>query len=227
MFKYYKLILLFFVLLFFSSCSNIQVQDLEIEKIEEKKEEILLRPKMDENLITFVKNLMFDLSLHNINLINYKYINQEFGFYNLFKNEGKKDFTFQKKIIDNKNEELYEISDIVKNVQSEAKNYVVIKQDLNFYCSPLSDEFYGWNGEGVYLSDKVSSELLDMMIEKNRAHNNALLPSELKKADFIFKTAYKLILTPELVVYINNIDDKWYITLFDRITTDCSSIKNN
>lgn len=226
MFKYCKLILLFLIILFFSSCSNLQIEEPKIEK-EEKKQEILSRAEIDENLINFVKNLMFDLSLHNINLINYKYINQDFGFYNLFKIEGKKDFTFQKRIVDNKNEELYEISDIIKNIQSEAKNYVVIKQDLAFYCSPLSDEFYGWNGEGVYLSNKVNSDLLDIMIEKNKTNQNRYSIDELKKADFILKTAYKLVLTPELVVYISKIDKKWYITLIDRITTDCSSVKNN
>ena len=43
-------------------------------------------------------------------------------------------------------------------------------------------------------------------------------------SNFIEKTSYKVVLTPEVSFYITKIENNWYITLIDRITTDYTGL---
>ncbi len=181
------------------------------------------REPVSENLKTFIKDVINSFSQNDLEKINQKYINQDFGYYDLYKVEGNISFENKKEIYNFVEEDLEYISNIIYRVKKNAINYVIIEQDLSFNCSPNDDAYYGWNGEGLYLSAKTNPILQELMQKANEYKANTYSKEEIQKAKFIEETAYKITLTPELVFYVNKIQDKWYITLFDRITTNCSS----
>lgn len=224
-----NLIFSFLIFVFFTGCTvnnlNQKTTDdfgIKTETKIEKKIEYIREP-ISEDLKLFIKNLMKTFSKHDIEQINKKFINPSFGFYNLYKVEGNEIFTFQKEIYNVVEDQTDELCHMISRVESEAKDYVIIEQDIKFDCSPNDDTYYGWNGDGLYLSNKTKTLLSQMMLEANKYQENKYSIDELNKAYFIEKMAYKVILTPDIIVYVNKIDNKWYITLFDRITTDCSS----
>lgn len=216
------IVLIVFVI---SGCSTSSISSLNPQNIFVEKKIEYKREAVNNELLLFLKNLMKDLTYHDLALINKKYINPNFGFYNLYQIDGVKNFSYQKIIFNVIESETVEISNILELLEEKIKDFAIIQQDIKFDCSPTTDEFYGWNGEGLYLSDKTKTYLSDMMNEENKLQKNIYSKEEIEKANFIEKTGYKVIVTPELIFYVNKIEGKWYITLFDRITTDCSSKK--
>lgn len=231
----------FFVLsvtIIFSACSNTTLnntnndvltaptKEIEVKKVEEKPiEKKIVEAKREDispSLINSIKHMIYDFSRHDLSMINQKYIHPKFGFYNLYKIDDIKTFNHQKQIYNIVESDYYELSNIINDLPSEIKNLPVIEQDVKFDCSPMDDEFYGWNGDGLYISKNTRTYLSTMMIRANEVQPNKYTKNDLNKAYFIERTSYKVILTPELIFYVNKIDKKWYITLFDRITTDCT-----
>ena len=217
-------ILVFVLLTLFTTGCSIQNQSLStVFQKKEKKFYEMARPEFSEDLKVFIKKVAKAFALKDINKINTEFINQKVGIYNLIKVDGITSFTHQNliyNVIDSQNEEL---SDLISFVPKDTENFVIIEQDVVFNCSPNDDAYYGWNGEGLYVSDKTNNYLSKMMHDINKYQNNKYNEEDLKIAKFIENSSYKVVLTPDLVFYVNKIDEKWYITLFDRITTDCSS----
>ena len=143
----------------------------------------------------------------------------------LLKIDGVKVFLEQKMIYNIVEEESEEISHIISRVNPSSSKLKIIEKNIKFNCSPNDDAFYGWSEDGLYLSNKIDTFLSEMMKETNNYQKDKYKTKDFQKAALIEKTSYKVVLTPELSFYITKIDDNWYITLIDRITTDCSSIK--
>ena len=220
-----------FLISFISGCGINQVQSVAnkgiIENIKtvEKKEIIYKRPKVSELLKNRIRNILKAMSNNDLGKLNQDYIHPKFGFYNLHKIDGIKVFIEQKVIYNIVDNETEEISHIISRVNPSASNLKIIEKNIKFNCSPDDDAFYGWNHEGLYLSNNLESFLSKMMKESNIYEKNKYKVKDFQKAELIEKTSYKVVLTPELSFYITKIDNNWYITLIDRITTDCSSIK--
>ena len=60
------------------------------------------------------------------------------------------------------------------------------------------------------------------MEESNLLQANRFKKEEIEKADFIEQTSYEVTIPYNLIFYITKIDNKWYITLINNVTTDCS-----
>lgn len=197
----------------------------QVEKLKEKKV-VYKRPAVSLLLKNRIRDILKAMSTNDLNKLNQEYIHPSFGFYNLYKIdnlykiEGAKVFVAQKMIYNIVDEETEEISHIISRVKSKSLTLKIIEKNVNFDCSPDDDAFYGWNDDGLFLSNKTNFPLLEMM--KNL---NSYKQSDFQKAEQIQKTSYKVVLTPELSFYLTFIDNNWYITLVDRITTDCSSQK--
>lgn len=196
---------------------------LEEQKIDTAKkiEKIIYeRPAVSLLLKDTIRNIIKTMAANDLAKLNQEFIHPEFGFYNLYKLDGYKVFIEQKIIYNIIEEETEEISHIISRVKTASSKLKIIEKNIKFDCSPNDDTFYGWNGDGLYLSNKIDMSLSSMM--KDLSTFNL---KDYEKAIKIEKTSYKVVLTPELAFYLTKIDNKWYITLIDRISSDCSSIK--
>ncbi|GGD30453.1 hypothetical protein GCM10012288_00640 [Malaciobacter pacificus] len=229
-----NIFLLTILSIFITGCTvqtkNLSSGDFSFIKKEEKKFYELKRPEVSQDLKEFIKKVVVALSNKDLQTLNTKFINPKVGFYNLSKVDGITSFSHQKEIYNVIDSEVEEISELMNYISKDAINYVIIEQDLKFNCSPNDDAYYGWNGEGLYLSPITSDYLSKMITTLDEKQKTKYSEEEIKIAQFVEGESYKIILTPDIVFYVNKIDKKWYITLFDRITTDCSSpkeIENN
>jgi len=187
-------------------------EETEIKKVEYE------RPAISMLLKNRIREILNTMSKNDLSKLNKEYIHPKFGFFNLYKINGTEIFLQQDKIYNILEEQTDELSHIISRVNPDDSKLKIIEKNIKFDCSPNDDAFYGWNGEGLYLSNKMDISLSSMMKKLD-----TYTESEYKKALKIEETSYKIVLTPELTFYLSKIDNNWYITLVDRITTDCSS----
>ncbi len=224
-----KIVTSIFLISFLTGCGIKQVKTVDnngnITYSYEDEEIVYTRPEVSELLKNRINGILKTMASNDLIKLNKEYIHSEFGFYNLFKIDGIKVFLEQKEIYNIIEDETEEISHIITRVKNGSTKLKIIEKDIKFDCSPNNDAFYGWNDDGLFLSSITDSFLLKMMKEINVYQKNEYNKKDFQKAEKIEKTSYKVILTPELSFYITKIDDNWYLTLIDRITTDCSSIQ--
>lgn len=221
--KIQNILLPLFIVLFISGCS---IKDLNQVLEPQEKEFVYERKAVDDQMLLRIKDMIKAMSEDKLDLINKKYIHPSFGFYNLYKIDGRKVFTFQKKIYDIVEQKNEEISHLIYRVPKKAPLLAIQQKNTNFKCSPLNDAYYGWTEYGLFLNDKTRT-YLSSMVEFVNSYSKVeyYKKDDIHKVNLIEKTGYKVILTPEIIFYVTYIDDNWYITLFDRITTDCSTPK--
>lgn len=206
-------ILISLLLMFFISGCNIK--QVPIEKKKEFK-----REKVSVELLNTIEDIKQLIVKHDYKSLNDKYINKRFGFFDKFKVENKvqikKLYTIK---FSKKEKNYYSIENKISRVGKNTKSLKLATFNPSFNCSPLNDAFYGWNKDGLFLSDK-SEGFIYPKSEK------VLLAYQEEDYDFekiVQKTSYKISFTDEeLVFYLSKVDKKWYITLFDRTLTDCS-----
>ncbi|WP_122893697.1 hypothetical protein [Arcobacter peruensis] len=194
------------------------IEDLSETKTEKIEKIIYKRPAVSLLLKNRIRDILKAMSKNDLIKLNQEYIHPSFGFYNLYKIDGAKVIVEQKMIYNIVDEETEEISHIISRVKPKSTSLKIIEKNVKFDCSPNDDAFYGWNDDGLFLSNKSDFPLLKMM--KNYS---TYKQKDFQKAEQIENTSYKVVLTPELSFYLTFIDNNWYITLIDRITTDCSS----
>lgn len=199
----------------------------KIEQIKKHNKPKYSREEISLELKNIVKDIIKLIVSKNISKINKNYIHSKYGFYDLYKYDGYESFVNDKMIYNLIEEDREELSHILLRVNKQSKDYVIIEQDIVFNCSPNDDEFYGWNGDGLYLSYLTNNNLSTMMKETNKYQKNKYSKNELEFVSVIENFSYKVILTPNIIFYLTKIEDRWYITLFDRISTNCSSPKED
>ena len=211
------------------SFNNTPVSNTSVSKVKEvviKKEKIVyIREDVSKELEVRIHAIIHAMSRNDLTLINNNFINKDFGFYNMFKVEGNEVFTEQKVIYNIVEEETEELSHLIKRVSKNFNKLKILHKDIKFNCSPNDDALYGWNGDGVYIKEYVNPMLSNLMTDINKYQKDKYSREDLLKAKLIELTSYKVILTPALSFTITKLDNLWYITSMDRITTDCSSPK--
>ena len=91
---------------------------------------------------------------------------------------------------------------------------------VSFSCDNFS-----WNQEGVFLSEeKVQPSPLNLIQGQDNRKDSNFTKEEYTKAAFIEEHSIKVIDTEnDLILYCTKIEGKWYLTVVDRLTTDCSA----
>jgi hypothetical protein len=199
-----------FAILIFSFFINACSVNQNLEKqvfIFKKKTEV--RESVTPTLLSELNYILLLLEQNDLDLINSKFINPTFGFYEVFKNEKENKIKFQQKI---------QIEEISNNIDS----FDIKEEEAIFNCSPFDDTYYGWNKEGVFLTANTKPYLSETMKESNLLEPNKYKEDEIKRAIFIEKTSYEVIIPHNMVFYITKINNQWYITLIDNVKTDCS-----
>lgn len=161
-------------------------------------------------LLNDINYILYLLQQNDLNTLNNRYINPTFGLYYVNKDENiPNKITFTQKL---------QIDEISNTIIS----FDIKQEEVFFNCSPYNDAFYGWNKDGIFLTPNTKPYLSQQMIETNKIEINKYKEDDIKRAIFIEKTSYELVIPYNVILYMTKIDNNWYITLIDNLTTDCS-----
>lgn len=174
-----------------------------------KQEKEVQRQEISKELLSDISYILFLLKQKDLDNLNSRFINPKIGLYEVYKSDIENKITFKHS---------YEIDEIVDIIDSfEIKQEIII-----FNCSPYNDAFYGWNKDGTFLTTQIKPYLSQIIQEQNKITPNKYKTEELVNIALIEKTSYELIVTNNVIFYLTKIDNLWYITLIDKIKTDCS-----
>jgi len=84
---------------------------------------------------------------------------------------------------------------------------------------------YEFEGSGLYITDSIEYPSLTAIIDhEERFEQKSYSNIQKETAKLIQENSYRVVFTYSyLVLFITKIDEDWYLTLVDRVTTDCSS----
>lgn len=173
----------------------------------ENGKKIYPKDPISQKLIDEVNQIALSISQNNFTLLNAKYIHPINGFYDITKLENRNIFEIKKSI-----------SDIDNNIDS----FVIRFDKATFDCSPYDDSFYGWDKYGIFINTQTKPYVSKIMEEANVIQPNSYKPEDIEKMDFMEQTSYEVTIPYVIIFYITKIDNQWYITLVDNVTTDCS-----
>lgn len=101
--------------------------------------------------------------------------------------------------------------------------------NLKFESLPTYDcENYEWSKTGLYCDTTKRDFLLSKTAENMKRFDLLDVPeSEIELFKEIEKNSRRVVLTDdqegELIFYLTLINNKWYLTILDRVTSDCSA----
>jgi hypothetical protein len=198
--------------LFITSCTTNQLSQNDTSDTEKTLVSLKKEPKREvisDILLSDINHILFLLKQNDLDELNNRFIYKQYGLYEISKNNE------DNKMILNKKLQIDEISDAIDSFE-------IKQEDVIFNCSPYDDSNYGWNKEGVFISANIKPYLSDIMKQENLLNINTYSQEEINKANFIEKTSYEIVIPYNVVFYITKINNQWYITLIDKIKTDCS-----
>jgi hypothetical protein len=169
----------------------------------------LKREAVSQVLLSDINHILFLLKQNDLETLNSRFINKKYGLYEILKDN------YENKIFFNKKLQIDERS-------SEIDSFDIKEEEVIFNCSPYDDAYYGWNKEGVFISTNIKPYLSDLMKKANLQNDNSYSNEELKRVNIIEKISYEIIIPYNMVFYMTKIDKQWYITLIDKIKTECS-----
>lgn len=198
--RIFNLLIFIFLSFFITACSvnNNQLQ-VNQKKIYEKEP---ITPQL-KNEINQILQL---IKQNNLALLNSKYIHPINGYYDVTKFEYKN---------------IFEIKNSISELNNEIDSFEIKTEKVTFNCSPLDDSLYGWDKEGVFLNSQTTPFITKIMEEANILQTNRFKKEEIEKADFIEQTSYEVIIPYNIIFYMTKLENNWYITLIDNVTTDC------
>jgi len=211
-----KTILIPFTLMFIFTACSVKTEPEQI-----KEERKLVREEITDLLITEIYEIVFALENKDLNLLN-KYIHPTFGYYDVFKIDGNQAIVHKKTINNFVYEGLEELNHVIYEREDDINFRAIKIANPKFDCSYEDDKFYGWNDSGLFINADVQNYLTEHMTDFNKTNVDFYKKEDFYKAKIVEKTSYKVVLTPYIIFYITKLEDKFYITLFDRAFTDCS-----
>ena len=100
--------------------------------------------------------------------------------------------------------------------------YLESNDSISYSC-----EYERWNKRGFFRSTGSDSLLSETMTMMALAYEQQVDPKTLYKAKEIESRSVRIIHTPTgpdgLIFYLTRFGNKWYLTIIDRVTTDCSA----
>ena len=173
----------------------------------ENGKKIYEKEPISENLINEINQIVLSIKQNNLDLINTKYIHPLNGYYEITKFE---------------NKNIFEIKKSITEVDSNIDSFEIRFDKITFNCSPYDDSFYGWDKYGIFISSQTKPYVSRIMEDANLNQENSYKIEEIEKMDFMEQTSYEIIVPYIIIFYLTKIDNHWYITLVDNVTTDCS-----
>ncbi|MFS4491426.1 hypothetical protein [Maribacter sp. 2308TA10-17] len=175
---------------------------------------------VDETLKTVIRDILQLSADANVSEINKKYIHPEFGVYDVFR-IGVPDtfeqhfsisFSFPAGQNSSRYPNLMEITEIA--IPKE-----VVKYNAIFDCNEMV-----WDRAGLFVTDSISYPRISKILKQPVFETSKFSKSFYKQVKHIEEKSHRVVFTKlDIVFYLTKIDGKWYLTLFDRVTTDCSA----
>ena len=194
--------LIFMSISFFLTACSVSNSEVQVNQ-----KKIYEKEPVTQNLKNEINEITQLIKQNNLALLNSKYIHPTNGYYEVTKFEHRN---------------IFEIKNNISNIDNQLDSFEIKIEKVTFNCSPLDDSLYGWEKEGVFLNSQTIPYITKIMEESNILQVNRFKKEEIEKADFIEQTSYEVTIPYNLIFYITKIDNKWYITLIDNVTTDCS-----
>lgn len=195
-------LLIFIFLSFFITACSVNNNQLQVNQ-----KKIYEKEPITQNLKNEINQILQLIKQNNLALLNSKYIHPINGYYDVTKFEYKN---------------IFEIRNSISELDNEIDSFEIKTEKVTFNCSPLDDSLYGWDKEGVFLNSQTTPFITKIMEEANILQTNRFKKEEIEKADFIEQTSYEVIIPYNIIFYITKLENNWYITLIDNVTTDCS-----
>ena len=199
--KFYNLLISIFLPLFLTSCAVNNSQIIENGK------KIYEKEAVTPTLINEINQIALSIKENNLALLNGKYVHPINGFYNVTKLE---------------NRNIFEIKNSFTEVDNSIDSFEIRFDKVTFNCSPYDDSFYGWDKYGIFINAQTIPHVSKIMEEANVIQPNSYKVEDIEKVDFMEQTSYEVTIPYIIIFYISKIDNQWYITLVDEVTTDCS-----
>ena len=199
--KFYNLLISIFFPLFLTSCAVNNSQIIENGK------KIYEKEAVTPTLINEINQIALSIKENNLALLNSKYVHPINGFYNVTKLE---------------NRNIFEIKNSFTEVDNSIDSFEIRFDKVTFNCSPYDDSFYGWDKYGIFINAQTIPHVSKIMEEANVIQPNSYKVEDIEKVDFMEQTSYEVTIPYIIIFYISKIDNQWYITLVDEVTTDCS-----
>jgi hypothetical protein len=199
--KFYNLLILIFLSLFLTACA------VNNSQITENGKKIYEKEPITPVLINEINQIALSIKENNLALLNGKYVHPINGYYNITKLE---------------NRNIFEIKNSFTEVDNSIDSFEIRFDKVTFNCSPYDDSFYGWDKYGIFINAQTKPHISKIMEEVNIIQPNSYKPEDIEKVDFMEQTSYEVTIPYVIIFYISKIDNQWYITLVDEITTDCS-----
>lgn len=156
--------------------------------------------KLDRALISTLKDILSLIEEKDFQTLNKSYINKDFGFYEIG--------------LDLEGDILIESKKYLKISNFSIDSLEIKFEEVFFDCSPYDDAFYAWNKEGVFISRRTQNYLKNHTRYVNYRKKNFL------KA--ILKNSFEVVITPDIVFYLSKYNKRFYISLVDKLKTNCS-----
>ena len=192
---------IFTIIIFLFTACAVDNQQLENGK------KIYPKEPISQKLIDEINQIALLINQNNFSLLNAKYIHPINGFYDITK-------------IENRN--IFEIKKSISDIDSNIDSFVIRFDKVTFDCSPYDDSLYGWDKYGIFISSQTKPYVSKIMEEANIIQPNSYKLEDIEKMDFMEQTSYEVTIPYVIIFYITKIDNQWYITLIDNVTTDCS-----
>ena len=199
--KFYNLLISIFLSLFLTTCA------VNNSQITENGKKIYEKEPITPVLINEINQIALSIKENNLALLNGKYVHPINGFYNVTKLE---------------NRNIFEIKNSFTEVDNSIDSFEIRFDKVTFNCSPYDDSFYGWDKYGIFINAQTKPHISKIMEEANIIQPNSYKPEDIEKVDFMEQTSYEVTIPYIIIFYISKIDNQWYITLVDEVTTDCS-----
>ena len=199
--KFYNLLISIFLPLFLTSCAVNNSQIIENGK------KIYEKEAVTPTLINEINQIALSIKENNLALLNSKYVHPINGYYNVTKLE---------------NRNIFEIKNSFTEVDNSIDSFEIRFDKVTFNCSPYDDSFYGWDKYGIFINAQTIPHVSKIMEEANVIQPNSYKVEDIEKVDFMEQTSYEVTIPYIIIFYISKIDNQWYITLVDEVTTDCS-----
>lgn len=175
---------------------------------------------IDEALRLAIYDII-ELSIaENIKELDRKYVHSNFGVYDVhrigipdtFKRYTSLEFAFPKE----KNTTMYpNLSEVTRELLA----LKLINYEAAYDCNEME-----WDKSGLFISNSDTSPKLSEMIKWIDFKKDELPKDFEKKALYIEENSCRVVLTQfDIIFCLTKIDDAWYLTLFDRVSTDCSA----
>lgn len=169
-----------------------------------------------ENVIADILHLA---SQHDIKAINAKYINKEFGIFDVYRIGVPDEFEVLDALpLRGEDWPHMPYGDII-NVENNQKE--MREEYVEFDCG----EFV-YDKEGIFYSKELRYPLPSNIIAMHNRYDEVQTYADapLEKIKFLESNSIRVVDTSsDFIFYITKIEGKWYITLIDRVSTDCSA----